>query len=124
MKSSITIAELAETALPLFGDRDREYDYLSTLEGYQQMDGGIEARLRSYEGRSARVRLRFVTPDIVRVQYLLDREPPETTPMLDGPLPAAPAVTLTGEANTISLACGSLHLEIEREPFRWALLDG
>ena len=124
MKSSITIAELAETALPLFGDLEREYDYLATLEGYQEIDGGIEARVRSHEGRRARVRLRFVTADIVRIQYLLDREPPEATPMLDGPLPVPPAVTLTNEGSALSLASASLRLQIERQPFRWALLDG
>ncbi len=124
MKASSTVLELADTALPLFGDPAREYDYLATLEGFDVVEGGIDAQVRSFEDRTARVRLRFVTPEILRVQYVLDREPPASTPMLAAQLPPTPAVRAHEEENAVVLEGGALRLRVEREPFRWSLVQG
>lgn len=124
MKAGSTLVELAETALSLFGDREREYDVFATLKRHRPIDGGVQAEAESFEGRPCRARLQFVTPEIVRVQYLLEREPPDSTAMLDGPLPAPPEVQVTEEGGTLILTSSSLRLRLERQPFRWSLLDG
>lgn len=124
MKAQSTIVELAESLLPIFGDPARDYDYLARLRSAEAVPGGLLAGVDSYEEAPAQVRLAFVTPEIVRVQYFRDQPPPESTPMLAGPLPAPPQVTLSeGEAG-LTLTCGDLRLEVAREPFAWRLLDG
>ena len=77
MKASTTLLEFAETALPLFGDSAREYDYFETLESFEKIEAGIEAKVRTREGESATMRVRFLAPEILRFQYLKDQEPPE-----------------------------------------------
>ncbi len=61
MRARSTVLELADTALPLFGDPEREYDYLQALQRYRAIDGGLEAEVASFEGRAA-LALRFVSP--------------------------------------------------------------
>ncbi|MCH8850801.1 MAG: DUF4968 domain-containing protein, partial [Chloroflexi bacterium] len=117
-----TMLELGETALPLFADAEREYDYLSALESYTTTEGGIEAQVHSHEGRAAKARFQFVTPEILRVQYVLDREPPASTPMLVQPLPPPPSVRVE-DGDAVSLSTSSLRLNVDREPFRWSLAD-
>ncbi|OGO50639.1 MAG: hypothetical protein A2148_00765, partial [Chloroflexi bacterium RBG_16_68_14] len=124
MKAHNTLVDLVDTALPLFGDPEREYDHLASLQRYAAVDGGIDAEVESFEGQRARVRLRFVTPEILRVQYVLDREPTATTPMLVGPLPGPPVVRVAEEEGAVTLAGPALRLRVERQPFRWSLLDG
>jgi alpha-D-xyloside xylohydrolase len=123
VKPRSTIIELADTALPIFGDVERDYDVLDRLKSYRAIDGGMEAEVESYEERTAQVRLAFVTPEIVRVQYVLDVEPPETTPMLAGPLPAPPTVRVSDDDRAIAIASDAVTLRVERSPFRWLLLD-
>ena len=123
MRARSTVSELADTALPLFGDPEREYDYLLALQRYQAIDGGLEAEVASFEGRPARVRFRFVAPEIIRVQYLLEREPPATTQMLAEPLSPLPDVRVIEEDGALVLASSALRLRLERQPFRWSLLD-
>lgn len=123
MKAHSTLVELADVALPLFGDPERDYDYIATLKDYKLLDGGLQAEVGSFEGHAARVRFGFVTPEILRVQYVLDREPPATTPMLAGPLPAPPDVRVSEVDGMVTLESGSLRLRLERQPFRWSLLD-
>src|SRR3990170_704636 len=57
MKATSSVVDLAETALPIFGDPERDYDYLVGLREYTPIEGGVEAEVESYEGRAARVRL-------------------------------------------------------------------
>jgi alpha-D-xyloside xylohydrolase len=123
MKARSTIAELDATALPIFGDPDREYDYLLRVTGQRAVAGGIEAAVESAERKRATARLVFVTPEVLRVQYVLDREPAGTTPMLAGPLPAPPGVTVEEVEGAVELSAGALRLRLEARPFRWALLD-
>lgn len=124
MKPNNTLVELVDTALPLFGDPEREYDYLASLVSWQPIAGGIEASVRSFEDRTARVRLQFVTEDIVRVQCLLERDPPATTPMLDGALPEPPAVQVSEDERGVTIAGAALRLRVDKQPFRWRLIDG
>jgi len=123
VKARSTIVELAETALPIFGDPEREYDYLTRVTSWSPIAGGLEAQVESFEGRSARVRARFVTPEIVRIQYALDREPPGSTPMLVE-LPPPPATRVAEEDDALVLVSDALRLRVDRQPFRWSLLDG
>jgi alpha-D-xyloside xylohydrolase len=116
------MAELTETVLPISGDPAREYDYLQLLVSWQAIAGGIEATVQSFEERSARVRLQFVTPEIVRVQVVLDREPPASTPMLAGPRPAPPGLDVSEDEAGLSISGPALTLRVERKPFRWRLL--
>ena len=124
MKARGTIVELAKTATPIFGDPECEYDYLQALKGHEAIDGGIEAAVESYEGREARVRFAFVTPEVLRVQCLLDREPRGATPMLVESLPAAPDVRVEEDERGVTLSTGAVRLRVDREPFRWSLRDG
>ncbi|MDZ4277585.1 MAG: glycoside hydrolase family 31 protein [Dehalococcoidia bacterium] len=123
MKASSTILEAAETALPLFGDPEREYDCFSVLRSYESVDGGVVLELDSAEGRSGHVRLRFVTPEVVRVQYVLEREPPASTPMLVESQPTAPQVSISETESGVELSSGAVRLGVERRPFRWRLVD-
>ncbi|MBI4570687.1 MAG: DUF4968 domain-containing protein, partial [Chloroflexi bacterium] len=123
MKPRSTIIELAETALPIFGDTERDYDYLLQLRGQRAIDGGVELEAESAEGKPAKVRLQFVTPEVLRVQHLLDREPPASTPMLAGPLPAPPEVRATEQGGALVLSTAALRLRVERRPYAWSLLD-
>jgi len=123
MKASNSVVEMADAVVPLFGDPEREYDFLATLASYRTSDGGIDAALESFDGRMAKVRFRFVTPEIVRVQYVLDREPPGSTPMLVEPLPPTPDVRVSEDGTAIVLSSGALRLRVERRPFRWSLYD-
>jgi hypothetical protein len=126
VKARSTIVELADTAIPIFGDSERDYDYFTALKGYDAIEGGIEAEVESFEGRTASLRVRFVAPEIVRVQYALERpvEPPASTPMLVEPLPAPPDVRLDEGEDAVSLSSPSLRLMVERQPLRWSLVDG
>ncbi len=123
MKASNSVIDMGDAVVPLFGDPERDYDYLTTVASFRSIDGGIEAGVESFEGRAAKVRLRFVTPEIVRVQYVLDTEPPRSTPMLIEPLPPTPHVRVDKDSAAITILSGVLHLRVERQPFRWALLD-
>jgi alpha-D-xyloside xylohydrolase len=122
MKADNTLVDLAGALVPLFGDPARDYDFLTRLRRHGAVTGGIEAEVATYEERAARVRLRFVTPEIVRVQYALDREPPATTAMLVD-LPAPPAVRIDEDDRHVSVSSDVLRLRIERQPFCWSLLD-
>jgi len=123
VKAASTIVELSETAPPIFGDPDRDYDYLALLKSYVEVPGGIEILAETYEGSEANVRYQFVAPGVVRVQYVPSRAP-ETTPMLDGPLPPPPDVSVAEEDGAIEISSASLRLRIERQPLRWLLIDG
>jgi alpha-D-xyloside xylohydrolase len=124
MKAASTLIDMAGMALPIFGDPEREYDYLVALTSWRPIEGGVEATVQSFEERTARVRLQFVTPHIARVQAVLDREPPAATPMLAGPLPAPPAVQVSEDEDGLTIAGPALTLRVDRQPFRWRLLDG
>ena len=123
MKARSTLVELADATLPIFGDPAREYDYIAALTDYELVEGGLLGDAESFEGRAARVRFSFVTPEILRIQNTLEREPPVTTPMLDGPLPAPPDVRLSEVDDTLNLESDALRLRLEKRPFRWTLFD-
>jgi len=124
MKANSTLIDMAGLNMPIFGDPEREYDYLLALVSWRPLDGGIEATVESFEERTARVRLQFVTPEIVRVQAILDQEPPASTPMLGGPLPVPPPVDVTEDEHGLTIAGPALRLRVERRPFHWRLIDG
>jgi alpha-D-xyloside xylohydrolase len=115
MKPQSTVTELFDTAVPLHGDPARDYDWLSLVKTYAEIDGGIQVTVESYEGRWAHVRLQFVTPEILRVQSFIDREPPASTPMLVD-LPPPPEVRVTETDGAIEVASASLRLRVSPAP--------
>jgi len=123
MKADNTVLELGDASIPLFGDIEREYDFVQRLVEFQGIDSGIAASVASFEGVSARVHLTFVTPEIIRVQCMVGKEAPASTPMLDGPLPSAPAVEIEEHDDAIVVSSSALTLRIEKQPFRWLLFD-
>jgi|FLYL01.1.fsa_nt_gi hypothetical protein len=118
MKAQSTIRELHDIADLLFGDPEREYDYLRALERYREVPGGVEADAESYEERQATVRFTFATPEVLHVQYVLDQEPPETTPMLAGPLPGPAPVVVKREGEDLVIDSGVLVLRVSRDRYR------
>ncbi len=124
MKTRTTLTQLVDTAIPIFGDPGRDYDYLVESRHHAAIEGGVAAGAMSFEGRAATVRFRFVTPEIVHIQCYVDRRPPEMTPMLDGPLPSFKDVEFTAGEDSLTLTSPALRLEIGRQPFRWTLRDG
>ncbi len=124
MKAENTLLDLGDASTPIFGDIDREYDFLQRLVEFRRIDGGIVAAVESFEGVSARVHLAFVTAEILRVQCLVGKEaPPASTPMLAGPLPAPPAVQIEERDDAVVISSGKLRLRVEKQPFRWLLFD-
>jgi alpha-D-xyloside xylohydrolase len=124
MKATNTLVEMGDAVVPIFGDPEREYDFLARVVSWRPIDGGVELDLESHEERKAKARFRFVTPEIVRVQYVLDREPLGSTPMQVGPLPAPPDVHIEEDVSAITVLTSAVSLRIDRRPFRWSLLAG
>ncbi len=124
MKANNTLVEIGDAVVPIFGDPEREYDFLAAVTAWRAIAGGVELDLETHEERKAKARFRFVTPEIVRVQYVLDHEPPASTPMLVEPLPPTPDVHIEEDASSITLLSSAVSLRIDRKPFRWSLLAG
>jgi hypothetical protein len=113
-----TILELAETALPIFADPARTYDYFIEVRGVERRTGGVELELVSAEGRVGRTRFVFVAPETVRIQYLLDEEPPNATPMLAAPVQGLAEVSVAEDEASITVMSAALRLQIVRRPFQ------
>ncbi len=47
MKARVALIDLADTALPLFGDPQREYAYLAAVRKCDAIDGGLEAEVEA-----------------------------------------------------------------------------
>lgn len=114
-----TLLEFSADWTPIFGDPGRRYQYLAEMESWAPLPGGAQFLARSDEGQQVRLRILFITPAIVRLQAWLEREPPETSPMLVRGAQRRARARVTEDEEWVYIDSRALRLRLRRRP--WAL---
>lgn len=121
------LLEFSEDWTPIFADPRRDYDCLSQITSCRPSQGGAELEARSESGETARLRIAFVTPAVVRVQAWLDVEPPADSPMLvagaDTPK-RVPRVRLREDDAGATVESRALRVRVSRRPWSLSIADG
>ncbi len=121
------LLEFSDDWMPIFADPRRDYDCLSEITSCQPCEGGAELEARSESGETARLRIAFVTPEVVRLQAWLDREPPPDSPMLvagTGTPRRVPPVRLREDDAGATVEGRALRVRASRRPWSLSIADG
>jgi len=118
------LVQLAGDAVPLFADSQREYFYVTRVEGHRRIEGGVRLSVFDNDDKELVLDLRFVTPEILRVRlYQPGEEPPLTSPMLVDRPQGAPDVSVQSTAEKVILTTSALQLKVVRKPFHFGVFD-
>ncbi len=126
------LLEFAEDWTPIFADGKREYAYLAEMASHQAIEGGAEFEARTDSGEAVRVRIVFVTAEVLRFQAWLDEEPPLGSPMLVGwvapspfPLPSRERATVRvrEDEEGVTVESRALRLRVSARPWSLAIAD-
>lgn len=113
------LLEFAEDWVPIFADPRREYAYLAELLAFEPAEGGVRFQAHTDTGETVQGRIAFVSPQVVRLQAWLSREPPADSPMLVEGAHRRHRPRLAEREGGFLLDSGSLRIAVARRP--WAL---
>jgi alpha-D-xyloside xylohydrolase len=118
MRPGGVLREFSEDWTPIFADPSREYAYLVEMVSHGEIEGGAEFEARADGGELVKVRVVFVTAEVVRIQAWLSEEPPRDSLMLvegDRLKPVPPRVIEDEEG--VTLDGDVLQVRVARRPW-------
>ncbi len=119
------LLEFSDDWTPIFADPGRQYAYLAEMVSQRPAEGGAELEARTDTGESVRVRITFVTPEVVRFRAWLSEEPPADSPMLvEGYDRLKPGLRDVREDDEgVTLDSGVLRVRVSRKPWSVTVSD-
>ncbi|MGD0966419.1 MAG: hypothetical protein ABSA57_21325 [Candidatus Acidiferrales bacterium] len=101
-----------------------QHESVQTISSFEKTNTGVVFHCATSQGKSVDVRLTVCTPEIIRVQMCPDPDLKNVKGLLeikqDWP---ASAFHVTEKPESLSMDTGSLHIEFQKDPWKYVVYD-